>query len=399
MNVIKVNVNFKNRTIYKQGVDLTSGDYNSTKLVFEFDRQDGRKVFEMKNPDGNLVLLTDIENNEIDLVGKNENGNNASLFDQEGKYVFEISLYDGDSKLTSAFDYIKVKQEQVIVDGEVVKPYLPIFDELMNDVNAAISETNNLDIDIQTTKDNTEVVITRKDGTEKRAIVSNGGTSNYSDLENKPKINNVELVDNKSLDDLGIQPKGNYVTDPGYVHTDNNYTDEEKSKLDSIEEGAEVNKVNSVNNQTGHVVINVPKKTSDLVNDSGFIMGYTETDPTVPSYVKNITQENIDSWNNKSNFSGSYNDLNDKPTIPTVPTNVSSFTNDEGYLTYAPDEYITETELNAKGYLTEHQDLSSYAKTTEIPTNVSELTNDSEYTTKTYVDGLVGDIEALLGGI
>ena len=31
--------------------------------------------------------------------------------------------------------------------------------------------------------------------------------------------------------------------------------------------------------------------------------------------------------------SGSYNDLDDKPTIPTVPTNVSSFTNDAGYLT------------------------------------------------------------------
>lgn len=31
--------------------------------------------------------------------------------------------------------------------------------------------------------------------------------------------------------------------------------------------------------------------------------------------------------------SGSYNDLSDKPVIPTVPTNVSSFTNDAGYLT------------------------------------------------------------------
>lgn len=31
--------------------------------------------------------------------------------------------------------------------------------------------------------------------------------------------------------------------------------------------------------------------------------------------------------------SGSYNDLNNKPTIPIVPTNVSSFTNDAGYIT------------------------------------------------------------------
>ena len=45
-------------------------------------------------------------------------------------------------------------------------------------------------------------------------------------------------------------------------------------------------------------------------------------------------------------FSGSYNDLTDKPEIPTVPTNVGAFENDAGYLTAVPAEYITETELN-----------------------------------------------------
>ena len=41
-------------------------------------------------------------------------------------------------------------------------------------------------------------------------INSTGGTFSYTDLTNKPKINNVELVGNKSLNDLGIQPVGNY---------------------------------------------------------------------------------------------------------------------------------------------------------------------------------------------
>ena len=31
-----------------------------------------------------------------------------------------------------------------------------------------------------------------------------GGTSDYTDLENKPQINSVELSGNKSLHDLGI---------------------------------------------------------------------------------------------------------------------------------------------------------------------------------------------------
>lgn len=54
-----------------------------------------------------------------------------------------------------------------------------------------------------------------------------------------------------------------------------------------------------------------------------------ETDPTVPAHVKAITQQNISSWNNKSDFSGDYNDLNNKPTIP---TKTSDLTNDSGFI-------------------------------------------------------------------
>ena len=40
-----------------------------------------------------------------------------------------------------------------------------------------------------------------------------GGTSDYGALFNKPKINGVELNENKTLEDLGIQPKGDYLTE------------------------------------------------------------------------------------------------------------------------------------------------------------------------------------------
>lgn len=35
----------------------------------------------------------------------------------------------------------------------------------------------------------------------------------YNDITNRPSINNVELIGNKTLEDLGIQPKGNYLTE------------------------------------------------------------------------------------------------------------------------------------------------------------------------------------------
>ena len=61
-----------------------------------------------------------------------------------------------------------------------------------------------------------------------------------------------------------------------------------------------------------------------------------------------ITTAKVTEWNSKSNFSGSYTDLTNKPTIP---TKTSQLTNDSGFITSIPSEYVTETELNNKGYL------------------------------------------------
>ena len=58
-----------------------------------------------------------------------------------------------------------------------------------------------------------------------------------------------------------------------------------------------------------------------------------EVDPVFTASVAyNITDEDVTSWDNKSEFSGNYEDLSNKPTIPTVPTDVSAFDNDVGYL-------------------------------------------------------------------
>lgn len=101
------------------------------------------------------------------------------------------------------------------------------------------------------------------------------------------------------------------------------------------------------------------------------LQSFTEVDPTVPSHVKNITAQNITDWNNKSTFSGDYNDLTNKPTIPTVPTNVSAFVNDAGYLT-------------------EHQSLAEYAKKTDIPTDEIHANTSARHThsNKNVLDGI-----------
>ena len=68
-----------------------------------------------------------------------------------------------------------------------------------------------------------------------------------------------------------------------------------------------------------------------------------------------------------------------------LPTKVSQLENDSNYLSSIPVEYVTETELNAKGYLTEHQDLSAYALKTEIPSL-------NGYATTEYVDNAIANV-------
>lgn len=209
---------------------------------------------------------------------------------------------------------------------------------------------------------------------------------------------NLENLDYENSGHTGFQKAGDYALRSEIPNVDNFATKEEiptkTSELindsDFITEIPSEYITETELNEKGYLT-SVPKnyKTKEendvLYQEKGdYLTDYTETDPTVPNYVKNIKETDIANWNNKSEFSGSYNDLIDKPTIPTVPTNISAFNNDVGYLT-------------------EHQDLSDYAKKTDIPDvsnfitkDVSNLTN---YYNKDYIDEMLGDIEALLGGI
>lgn len=112
-----------------------------------------------------------------------------------------------------------------------------------------------------------------------------------------------------------------------------------------------------------NVNINVPTKVSDLENDSGFIA--EETDPTVPSYVKEITEQDISNWDNKSEFSGDYNDLSNKPTIP---SELSDLTDDSTHRT------VTDTEK------------TTWNSKSDFSGNYNDLTNKPEILTKDVND-------------
>ena len=67
-----------------------------------------------------------------------------------------------------------------------------------------------------------------------------------------------------------------------------------------------------------------------------------ETDPTVSEWAKQPTKPSYTA-----------DEVGALPVGTKIPTKTSDLTNDSGYLTQIPEEYVTETELGQKGYVIE----------------------------------------------
>ena len=152
-----------------------------------------------------------------------------------------------------------------------------------------------------------------------------------------------------------------------------------------------INKAGALDPNTQHKHLNLDvlnQITQEMVDSIGLSGGLvdlsiyqTKRDTTLETDNKTVSGA-INELNEKVENSSVNIDLSDyalKSEIPTVPTKVSQLQNDKNYLTEIPSEYITETELNSKGYLTQHQDISGKANKSEIPTKTSQLTNDSKF--------------------
>ena len=218
LNIINVSINFKEGTCEKTGISVVQGDYNSTKVVFEFDESanDKIKIFEMKNPSDELVYADEIVNNEVILVGSEEvEGQEqiVSLFNEEGDYTFEVSLYGNDSKLTSVCDYITARKEEVVIGDETTGQYLTLFDNLMNELNDKITETNNLNIEASKVEHTTTITITKKDGTSYDVEVLDGETPDLNDYYTKEETYSKAEVNNL------IPDLTNYVKNTDYART------------------------------------------------------------------------------------------------------------------------------------------------------------------------------------
>ena len=249
-------------------------------------------------------------------------------------------------------------------------------------------------------------------------------TGNYNDLLNKPTLDFIPISAKGAtngvagLDENKKVSKSNLPTDTvydnNYVHTDNNFTTAMKNKLDSVEEGAEPNKIEIIQRNGSVLPINnkivnveVPTKTSDLTNDNGFISSIPVASATILGGIKvgenlSITADGVlsakgggttdysvllnkpvlNTANTKSlaidsnetingivslhkiSKTGSYEDLLNKPTIPTKTSDLTN--NGDGT---TGSKYITNSDLNTE--LESKQDKITGGATTIVTNNLT----------------------------
>lgn len=231
-------------------------------------------------------------------------------------------------------------------------------------------------------------------------------------LEGKSNTGHTHAI----ADITNLQSSLNEKANSSELTTHTNNADIHVTATDKTNWNAKSNFSGEYDDLTGKPTI--PSKTSELTNDSGFLTSYTETDPTVPSHVKNITSENISSWNAKSDFSGSYEDLTDIPssfapsshthtmseiTDLSIPSKTSDLTNDSGFLTSYTETDPTVpawakaenkpsynySEIDGTPNLSTVATSGSYTdleNKPSIPAATSDLTNDSGYITNAVAD-------------
>lgn len=223
-----------------------------------------------------------------------------------------------------------------------------------------------------------------------------GGTHNYEALANKPSINNVTLVGNKSLSDLGVPTKTSELTnDSGFISSIPSQYITETELTSALSTKADTS--------------SIPTKTSELTNDSNFVSdaSYVHTDNNFSNTyrskldgIENFAEVNVQSdWNVTNTSSDAY--IKNKPTIP---IKTSDLTNDSGFLTSAVTTFNGQS-----GAVTYSAPVSSVngqtgavtglQTTANLVTSVSSSSTDSQYPSAKCLYDMVGDIETLLASI
>ena len=251
--------------INKQTITLTKGDDASLRLVPKYKdktaytvQEGDRAVVRLKI--GNVVKVIECSVN----TGTNKIVVN---FEPDDTKDFNPGIYRYEAELITSFGfhYTFIADQSFILGKELEEHILP-------NTNRNGSTSGNLpEIDGDMGE---EPVVNGE-------IQPTNPMMDYEELNHLPKLNNVVIKGDHDSAYYGIATKtsdlendSDFVSDADYVHTDSNFTAEEKTKLGTVESGAEKNVQpdwNEVDTTNDDFIKNKPTKLSQFSNDQGFV--------------------------------------------------------------------------------------------------------------------------------
>ena len=216
-----------------------------------------------------------------------------------------LSTNDLTNELKQTYDETVIKVDQIIAEGgepnviETVKvngtALTPDAEKAINIDLSGYAKTTDLPTKVSELTNDGDGTTGSKFATE-AYVNTNGGKID------KIKVNGTEqTITNKAVD-IKVPTKtsdltndSNFAVDANYVHTDNNYTTDEKNKLNGIAEGAQINKIESIKvNGVAQTItskavdITVPTNNKQLTNGAGYQTS-SEVQAAINSAISGIT--------------------------------------------------------------------------------------------------------------
>ena len=178
--------------------------------------------------DVNISNIVDELDNKIDKVeGKDLSTNDFT--DEEKSKLAGLTNYDDTTLANKISNIENALSDKVDKDGDKILSTNDFTDAYKNKLdNLSNYDDTNLSERLTEVED---IIPSSASSSNKLATLddipeASGGTTNYSELNNKPQIAGVELSGNKTLSELGIQP-----AEQGKGLSTEDYTTEDKEKL------------------------------------------------------------------------------------------------------------------------------------------------------------------------
>lgn len=221
--------------------------------------------------------------------------------------------------------------------------------------------------------------------------VEQGGSIDLTDYAKKNEIP-------KSASDVGADATGTATTKVTEHNTSNVSHNDIRLLITNL-----TNKLNALADSDDTTLDQLSEIVTYIKNNKSLIDGITTSKLNISDVADNLTT-NI---TNKALSAKQGVELKKLIDAITVPTKVSQLTNDSKFLTSVPAEYITEDELNTKGYLTKHQDISGKVDkvegkglstvdfTTAYETKLKGLSNYNDTIIKNNIDAINAKINTM----